>query len=94
MLAWYRDLIALRRTRSELTDRRLDRVRVDHDADAQWIVLHRGGVRVAANLAEGPRTVPLGGDAGEILLAFGPAEAAGGTVRLGAESVAVVTVRE
>ena len=33
LLCWYRDLIALRRALPELSDPRLDRVRVDHDPD-------------------------------------------------------------
>jgi maltooligosyltrehalose trehalohydrolase len=94
MLAWYRDLIALRRSRPELTDRRLDGVHVFHDSEDEWVVLHRGGLRVVANLADAPQTVLLDGEVGEVLLAFGGTEPAGAGVRLDAESVAVVTVHE
>jgi malto-oligosyltrehalose trehalohydrolase len=50
-LAWYRRLIALRKARPEITDPRLDRVRVDYDEDARWLLVHRGNLRIAANLA-------------------------------------------
>jgi maltooligosyltrehalose trehalohydrolase len=58
--AWYRELIALRRARPELTDPRLDRVYADFDEDAKWIMVRRGALRIAANL--GPKAVrlPLG----------------------------------
>ncbi len=42
LLAWYRELIALRRARPELTDPRLDRVHADFDEDARWLVVRRG----------------------------------------------------
>jgi maltooligosyltrehalose trehalohydrolase len=94
MLAWYRSLIALRRTRPELTDPRLDQVRVDIDPDAEWVVLHRGALRVAANLADGPQTVPLGTAPGDVVLAFGSATPQDSGIALGAESVAIVTVQQ
>ena len=43
LLAWYRNLITLRRHRGELTDGRLDLVEVAHDADARWLTSRRGG---------------------------------------------------
>jgi maltooligosyltrehalose trehalohydrolase len=59
-LTWHRDLLRLRRTLPSLTDGRLDRVRVDFDEDARWLVLRRGPVAVACNLADHPQRVPLG----------------------------------
>jgi len=60
LYAWYRELIALRRSRPELTDPRLDRVHADFGEDARWIMVRRGRLRIAANL--GPKAVrlPLG----------------------------------
>ncbi|HVE28217.1 MAG TPA: malto-oligosyltrehalose trehalohydrolase [Sporichthya sp.] len=94
LLAWYRSLIALRRTRPELTDPRLDQVRVDIDPDAEWVVLHRGALRVVANLADGPQTVPLETAPGDVVLAFGSATPQDAGIALGAESVAIVTVQQ
>ena len=52
LLAWYRALIALRRSCPELTDPRLTEVSVS-EGDA-WIALNRGPVRVVANLDPPP----------------------------------------
>jgi maltooligosyltrehalose trehalohydrolase len=81
MLAWYRELIGLRRRTPELTDPRLDRLTVDYDEDARWIVLHRGEVRIAANLSAGPVTIPVTGPHGSVLAASRPG------VQLAADSV-------
>ncbi|MFD1813010.1 malto-oligosyltrehalose trehalohydrolase [Rhodococcus gannanensis] len=61
LLATYRDLIALRAQRTELTDPWLDHVRVDYDEKTQWITVHRRGIRLACNLGTDPVTVPFGG---------------------------------
>ncbi len=53
MLSWYTQLIALRRRHAELTDPRLDRVRVDVDEAAATIVVHRGSIRIMANIGTG-----------------------------------------
>lgn len=96
VLAWYRTLIALRAAEPELADPRLDAVRVDHDAAARRLVVTRGTLRVACNLADGERVVPLGvsgaGVAGQVLAASAGAEPAEAGVRLAAESVAIVRV--
>jgi malto-oligosyltrehalose trehalohydrolase len=60
MLAWYRQLIALRRARPELTDPRLDRVSADYDEDARWFIVRRGPLRIVANLGAATRRLPLG----------------------------------
>jgi maltooligosyltrehalose trehalohydrolase len=60
LLAWYRQLIALRRRVAEFADPRLDRVRTEYDQDAGWLIVRRGPVTVAANLGTGTRTFPAG----------------------------------
>jgi maltooligosyltrehalose trehalohydrolase len=57
LLGWYRELLALRRGRPELTDPRLTRVRADYDEEARWLLVTRGPLRIAANL--GPATVEI-----------------------------------
>ncbi|GIH68951.1 malto-oligosyltrehalose trehalohydrolase [Sphaerimonospora thailandensis] len=59
LLGWYRDLIALRKTCPDLTDPRLDRVRVDFDEDGRSLVMERGSLRVAANFGAFPVSVRL-----------------------------------
>jgi len=73
ILAWYRELIALRRARPELTDPRLDRVRADYDDQDRWIVVHRGRLRIAANLGSSAQRLPLGAPATGVLAASSPA---------------------
>jgi maltooligosyltrehalose trehalohydrolase len=94
MLAWYRALLTLRRRRPELTDPRLDRVHVDYDEAAQWLVLRRGSLRVVVNLAGEARDVPLDRAVSAVLLTSSvriPVAAPAG-LRLPTESVAIVEV--
>ena len=59
LLAWYRELIALRRRIPALTDGRLDRVEVSFDEVAGWLVVERRPVTVAVNLGEDLCGVPV-----------------------------------
>ncbi|MGH3275292.1 MAG: malto-oligosyltrehalose trehalohydrolase, partial [Streptosporangiaceae bacterium] len=70
--AWYRELIALRRAWPELTDPRLDRVRVSYDEDARWLVMTRGRLLVVASLGEVPFQIPLPGWPTAVLAASRP----------------------
>jgi malto-oligosyltrehalose trehalohydrolase len=72
MLAWYRELIALRRARPELTDPRLDRVRAAYDEQDRWLLVCRGRLRIAANLSPGPQRLPLGAPGTGVLAASAP----------------------
>lgn len=91
MLAWYRSLIALRRAEPELSDPRLDRVAVTYDADARWVVVTRGDLRVACNLSSVAQEVPVDVEPSEVLLASeASVKVAPKAVAMPAESVAVV----
>jgi len=68
LLALYRELIALRRTETDLADPWLEHLVVDYDEDERWITVHRGGLRIACNLGADPVTVPVAGD---VVLAWG-----------------------
>ena len=59
MLAWYKRLIALRRSTADLTDGRLDRVEVRFDAPAKWLVMKRGGMQVVCNLSNDRQEIPV-----------------------------------
>jgi maltooligosyltrehalose trehalohydrolase len=85
VLEIYRSLIALRRSRPELTDPRLDRFEVEQDG--RVIVLHRGDLRVACNLSSHHIARP----AEEILLASAEATLTEGQVRVPAESFAIIS---
>ena len=66
-------------------------MQVDIDEDEQWLVMHRGGLRVIANFAQVARTVPV--DAFDLVLATGTLDVAHGALTLGAESAAIVRAR-
>ncbi len=66
VLAFYRALIRLRRTRPEFTDPRLWRVEVSLDAEAGWLAVRRGSVSTLVNFSAEVRKVPF---PGELLLA-------------------------
>jgi maltooligosyltrehalose trehalohydrolase len=59
MLQWHRDLIRLRRSFPELTDGRRDRVEIEVDPEAEWLVLRRGNIVVACNFADEGQPLPL-----------------------------------
>ena len=91
VLDLYRRLIALRSSEPELTDFDLRHVQVDIDEDERWLVLHRGRLRVIANLSAEPRTIPVG--ASDLLLATGAIDVADGAVTVGPQSAAIVRTR-
>jgi maltooligosyltrehalose trehalohydrolase len=88
VLDLYRALIALRAREPELRGGDLRRVEVAYDEDERWVVITRGTLRVAANLAGAERPVPV--PSGETLLSTGPARFEGDRLVLSAESAAVV----
>jgi maltooligosyltrehalose trehalohydrolase len=95
VLAWHRDLIALRHSHPDLADPDLAAVRVAHSAHGagRWIAYRRGDIRVAVNLAKDPATIPLGRNGRtRVLAAWDPVEAPGsdGVLVLPAESCVVL----
>jgi maltooligosyltrehalose trehalohydrolase len=89
MLDLYRRLVALRAAEPDLRDPRLDRVRVEFDEQARWLLVRRGDFRVVANLADHAQAVPLG-TAGDVVLATADARLAGDSGHLPAESAVIV----
>ncbi|MEV4351893.1 malto-oligosyltrehalose trehalohydrolase [Actinoplanes sp. NPDC049596] len=67
ILDFYRKLIALRRSRADLSDPRLDQVEVWHGD--HHLVMKRGRCAVAVNLASAPQTVSLRDTPSKVLLA-------------------------
>ncbi|MFF5444100.1 malto-oligosyltrehalose trehalohydrolase [Streptomyces sp. NPDC012888] len=92
MLAWYRTLIALRRTQPDLRDPDLGAVRVAYDEERRWLTFRRGDVRVALNLSAEPVTVALGRNGVRVLAAWEPVEHPGadGRVHLPPRSAVVL----
>jgi maltooligosyltrehalose trehalohydrolase len=69
ILEWHRQLIQLRRSTPALKDGRMDRVQVQFDEREQWLLMRRGPIVVACNLATTPRRFPIHA---ETLLASDP----------------------
>lgn len=91
ILDWHRSLIGLRRQEPDLSAGGLDRVEVQYDEDALWLVLWRGRIAVCCNLAEGDQELPLPAAGLQLLLASKPgSEPQKGVLRLPAYSVAVL----
>ncbi|OXM62341.1 malto-oligosyltrehalose trehalohydrolase [Amycolatopsis vastitatis] len=88
VLDLYRTLIRLRRERPELADPRIADLRLDTAPDASWLVLHRGGLRLAVNFGAGPVTLPLGATAA--LLTWGEATVDGGAAQLPPDTFVLV----
>jgi maltooligosyltrehalose trehalohydrolase len=90
LLAWYRELIGLRRAWPALTDGRLDTVRVRFDETARWLVVERGPVTVACNLAAEAWHVPVSPGGRRLVLVSQPATDTTATgVRLAPDAVAI-----
>ncbi|GAC1325331.1 MAG: malto-oligosyltrehalose trehalohydrolase [Mycobacteriales bacterium] len=90
LLDWHKRLIALRRSRPELVDGRLDGAEASYDEDAEWFVVRRGGLVVVCNLAEQRQEVPVDGTPTEVLAASQPGFVyRSGVIELDGESVVI-----
>jgi maltooligosyltrehalose trehalohydrolase len=87
LLAWYRDLIALRARSEELRNDRLDSVGVV--AGESSLVITRGALRVVANLSDESANIPLDGVPAYRVMSFGSVELLAEGVRLSGHGVAV-----
>ena len=94
LLEVHRTLLALRRAHPDLADADLSAVRVDRDDVDRWMVVTRGSLRVAVNLADQSREVLLDAAPDEVLFATGELPVLDGrTVTLEPESAAILSVR-
>ncbi|GGZ91895.1 malto-oligosyltrehalose trehalohydrolase [Streptomyces bluensis] len=93
VLAWYRELIALRHAQPDLTDPDLADTKVAYDEDARWFAFRRGDVRVAVNLGGETAAIPLGVRHARVLAAWEPVQAPGadGVLNVPGESCVVLT---
>ena len=91
MLELYRGLIALRHEYPELADPRLDAFTVETGPGGRWLVLHRGDLRLACNLAGEVDNVRLDRHVGVVLLASAEVTHAGRVLKMPPESFAIVS---
>ncbi|MCF6526236.1 malto-oligosyltrehalose trehalohydrolase [Streptomyces sp. JJ36] len=92
LLAWHRELIALRHAFPALSRGRLGDARVRYDEQARWLAVRNGPLLVAVNLsANHTARVPLRRTTGELLAAWAPdTHHTGDTLHLPPESAAVL----
>jgi len=91
LLSWYRQLIALRRDWPDLAAPGLQDTEVRYDERQRWLLISRGRLRIAANLSQVPRRIITGATITAVLAASADdVVTAGGSVRLPAESLAVL----
>jgi maltooligosyltrehalose trehalohydrolase len=89
LLAWYRQLIALRRAIPDLGG--LAPARCEYDADGDWFVMYRGRLAVICNLTPERRAVPVVGEPRETLLSSTPGfTCLPGRVDLDGEACAII----
>ncbi|MFG2498043.1 malto-oligosyltrehalose trehalohydrolase [Streptomyces sp. NPDC048441] len=94
VLAWYRELIALRHARVDLLDPDLAALRVAYDEQDRWFAVRRGDLRIAVNLGKEAADIPVGGRGARVVAAWEPVTAPGadGVLRLPAESCVVLAM--
>jgi maltooligosyltrehalose trehalohydrolase len=90
ILDWHKKLIQLRRDEADLSDGRLDCVKIRYDEFARWLVMERGDISVVSNFASHSQSIPLRVEKHKTLLASEPGvNAASGSVFLPPESLAI-----
>ncbi|MGA8528145.1 MAG: DUF3459 domain-containing protein, partial [Acidobacteriaceae bacterium] len=94
MLAWYRELIALRKGLPELTDGDLSRVRMRCSEQERWLMMERGRCTVAFSVAERPMTVDVQSGSRIVLASTNEVVFEGDRLTLPPDSVAVLTCGE
>jgi maltooligosyltrehalose trehalohydrolase len=92
MLAWHRSLIHLRKTQPSLTDGNLESIRVRFDEDERWMVIERGSLQIAVNLAEVSRDFDVPEGTAVLLASESDAVLDGVELHLPGDSVAVLQV--
>jgi maltooligosyltrehalose trehalohydrolase len=91
LLRWHKDLIHLRRRRSELSDGNLNAVSVRFDEEAQWLILQRGSTSIACNLSKVPVELDMSSSAQLLLASDDSVRMSGELLQLGPDSVGIVT---
>ncbi len=91
MLAWYRELITLRKGTPELNECEPDRTRVQYDEEARWLVVERGGIRVLCNLGESAHAFDFSSRV-RVLLESQKSDQESGRLTLAPDVVAIVKI--
>lgn len=90
MLAWYRDLIRLRRATPSLNDGDPGNTSVKYDSAEKWLSMERGTITAACNLGEHAHRFPLCEGASVVLQSRRDIAADKGGVNLPPDTIAVI----
>lgn len=91
MLDWYKRLIRLRQSASDLSDGRMYHVETQLSEEARWLSVRRRHMSIVCNLLDRPQRVPVLGPGSTVLLASeSRVSAAPGSVELPPDSVAIL----
>ncbi len=93
MLDWYKRLIALRKSRPELTNGVLDQVDVDFDEEERWFTMQRGGIVLVFTLDEEGYSAGLEENVTLLLGSDAEIGIEGGQLTLPGVGVAILSVR-
>jgi maltooligosyltrehalose trehalohydrolase len=91
LLAWYKRLIALRRSTSALTDGRMNQVETNYSEEGKWITVRRGNVEVICNLGADHQAIPVASKSKDVLASEEGWQLRTGFIELPADSVAIMT---
>lgn len=94
VLSWYQELLRLRRSWPELTSGRLDGIQVTYDEDDRWLLVLRGRIAIAVNLAATSRRLQLPQRARELLMANVRARLDTQAIEIDPDGVALVELED
>jgi maltooligosyltrehalose trehalohydrolase len=90
MLAWYRNLIHLRRNSSSLNNGEPGHTRVTYSEQERWLSMDRGDISVSCNLGETEKLFPVPNGGRVVLSSRGSPVVIDGGVALPANSVVII----
>jgi maltooligosyltrehalose trehalohydrolase len=94
MLAWYSELIRLRRSTPCLNDGEPGRTHVSCNEEQKWLSMERGHIRVVCNLSEADREFPVTEESEVVLGSREGVYIENAVLRLPPDSVAIVRVQQ
>lgn len=92
MLGWYRKLIALRKSRPELTNGSLEETLVEYNEDEKWLTLRRGPMEVVINLGMHPLQRQVASTSNLLMVSHNQVTPRNGSLSLPPDSVAIITL--
>jgi maltooligosyltrehalose trehalohydrolase len=91
MLAWYRQLIRLRRAAPSLNNGEPGQTRVSYDQQERWLCMERGDVTMICNLGETGRRFPVAVGSRVVLGSRGAVMVTDGAVMLPPDTAVIVS---